>query len=290
MKIWLYDDYSGWGRKLLPVALGRGHDARLFLDPTHPDEGHVFVRLHHHPDVRSRDKRAVAYMAQRPELILIPDYRSSVLYDDKAEQQRQLARWMPKTAIFYSPGAADRALARIGLPLMSKCAEGAGSYNVRLIRTRDEAMREVSVAFSEGLPAHYRQRQEGYLLWQQFLPGNDYDFRVIAAGRERLILRRGNRSESDPRASGSNKEMPIVWPDAEASEVLDFANRFFEEERFSWCGIDVVKDREAGEWRVLETTTGWPTGNNAAHKTVSGRNWGEFWQIIVEEIEAGAFE
>src|SRR5690606_37398574 len=114
-------------------AVARGHDARLFSDPTHPYEGVVYARIHHHPEVRLRDKQVMAYLAARRELTLIPDYRSSVLYDDKVEQARQLARWMPRTAIVYSKGAAERALDRIGLPLMSKSLDGASSHNVRYI-------------------------------------------------------------------------------------------------------------------------------------------------------------
>lgn len=287
MKLWIWRDRSGWWEHLRKVAVARGHDVRVFSDPTHPDDGTVFARLHHHPDVRARDKAMMAHLAPNPGIVLVPNYRSSVLYDDKAEQARQLARWMPRTMTLHSMAEAERALSALGLPLMSKCAEGAGSHNVRLIATKDQAMAEVRAVFGgAGIPCHYGQVQKGYLLWQQFLPGNDYDFRVIAIGRERLILRRGNRDDR-PMASGSNREMPIAWPDKEASEVLAFADAFFAEERMPWCGIDVVRDHEASRWVVLECTVGWPLGNMGAHNFVSGRSGKEFWQIVMDELEAG---
>jgi hypothetical protein len=286
MRLWCYQDFSGWGKDLRSVAVSRGHDARMFSKGSEPDHGTVFVRLHHHPDVRARDKAVMADLALNPALELVPCYRAARLYDDKAQQARELAKWMPRTAIVTSPEDAEAAIDRIGLPLMSKCSEGAGSYNVRFIQTRDDAMSEVSQAFGKGISCHYGQRQKGYLLWQSFCAGNDYDFRVIAIGNERLILRRHNRDDR-PMASGSNKEDPITWPDQEASEVLGFTDEFFAEEGFPWCGVDVVRDHEAGEWRILEMTIGWPLKNMGAHRFVSGRSGSDYWQIVMDELEAG---
>lgn len=287
MRLWCYTDYRRWGEQLAAVAARRGHDVRHFSDPTQPDRGTVFARIHHHPSVRGRDKAVMAYLAPNPDLVLVPSYPETVLYDDKAEQARRFARWMPRTVICYSVEAAERALATLGLPLMSKCSEGAGSLNVRFITTRDQALAEARAAFGAGIPCHYGQVQQGYLLWQRFMPGNDYDFRVIAIGEERLILRRGNRDDR-PMASGSNHEMPVTWPDAEASDVLDFANAFFAEERMTFCGIDIVRDHDAGRWVLLETTCGWPLGNMAAHRFVSGRPGAQFWPLVIDQLEAGA--
>jgi hypothetical protein len=288
MTLWLYRDYSGWADGIYSLALARGMDVRLFSEPSEPDRGTVFARIHHCPDVRDRDKAVMAGLALNPDLVLIPGYRASVVYDDKAEQARQFSKWMPRTAISYTPEDAERALDLLGLPLMSKAADGAGSHNVRFVTTREQALREVEAAFGHGIPSHFGQVQRGYLLWQKFLAGNGNDFRVIAVGRERLILRRGNRPNR-PMASGSGREKAVTWPDAEASEVLDFANQFFAEERQSLCGLDIVRDHEAGRWVVLESTSGWPLPKPGHHKTVSGRPWEEFFDIILDEIEAGAF-
>lgn len=287
MKLWLWRDHSRWYEHLQRAAIARGIDVAVFSDPREPDSGTVFGRIHHDPAVRDRDKAAWAYMAANPALDLVPSYRASVLYDDKAEQARQLCRWMPRTIIAYSMGEAERAIDVLGLPLMSKCAAGAGSHNVRFIRNRDQAMREASAALGAGLPVHQGQTQRGYVLWQRFLPGNDYDFRVIRIGGDRLILRRGNRKDR-PMASGSGAEMPITWPDAEASEVLDFADSFFAAEQMPFCGIDVVRDHDGGQWRLLECTTAWPLGKMDQHRFVSGRSGAEFWALVIDQIEAGA--
>lgn len=293
MRLWIYDDpLRKWGRALLAEALERQReyrsiDARLFRDPAEPDHGVVFGRLHHYEPERSRCKAAWEAMARRPELRLCPDARSARLYDDKLEQARRLHKWMPGTLILRGPDAVHMAVDQIGLPLISKSREGAGSHNVRLIRTTAEARREAELAFKGGgIPLHRAAPQRGYLLWQRFLPGNAYDFRVIRIGRERLILRRGNRADR-PMASGSSDERPVTWPDAEAQAVLDFANEFFEAEAMRFCGVDVVWDRDSGLPRILECTTGWPLGNMPAHRFVSGRSCADFWPVVMNELEAG---
>lgn len=286
MRLWLYKDIGGWGEALLPIALERGHDARLFVEAREVDEGSVFVHMHHHPDCRGYDKDLMLALAGRG-LTVCPHQRAARLYDDKLEQTRQLARWMPATLVLTDKLQVFDALKRLNLPLISKTSEGAGSNNVRLIETREAAFDEAEMALrGQGIPCRYDQAQVGYLLWQEFLPGNDYDFRVIAVGRERLILRRGNRDDQ-PMASGSGNEMPIEWPDAEASEVLAFADQFFTEEDFRWCGVDIVRDHARGRWAILEVTVGWPLGKMGEHRFVSGRSCDDFWPVVMDEIEAG---
>ena len=287
MKLWLYQDLAGWGEALLPIALERGHDARLFVEAHEPDEGAVFVHMHHHPDSRGYDKELMATLAGKDGLRLCPDPRSAILYDDKVEQFRQLARWMPATMIITAMRDVPHALARLKIPLISKTSEGAGSKNVRLVATVGDSRAEADQALDgNGIVCHYDQRQRGYLLWQEFLAGNEYDFRVIAIGRERLILRRGNR-EDRPMASGSGNEMPIQWPDAEASEVLAFAYSFFAAEGFRWCGVDIVRDHARERWVILEMTVGYPLGKMRDHTFVSGRSGAEYWSIVMDEIENG---
>lgn len=288
MNLWFYDCRSGWGRELLPLALERGHEARLFRDPSKVDGGDcAFVRMHLHPSTREHDKRVAEALQGR--IHTVPDARAARLYDDKVAQAGDLSRWMPHTMVARSATAAHAAAEELGLPLMSKTAEGSASKNVRLIRDAADLKREIGQAFGAGIVGQYGVRQRGYVLFQRFCPGNDYDFRVIRIGRERLILRRGNRDDA-PMASGSDKEMPVVlqgqWPDHEAEEVLAFADRFFDVEGFTFCGIDVVRDGD--RWVLVEMTTSWPTKMMHLHRFVSGRPGAEYWQLVMDELEAGA--
>src|SRR5262249_26757951 len=118
---------------------------------------------------------------------------------------------------------------------------GAGSQNVRLVRNRHEAEAVCRQAFGVGFPAapgylddartrlrhiggwkefcqklkrvpesvvstirykRYGPRQRGYVLFQEFMPGNDYDTRVTIIGNRAFGAVRHNRP-NDFRASGS---------------------------------------------------------------------------------------
>lgn len=306
-KIWCYEDAHNWGKLLAHVAEARGHEAILFDDPRKPDHGYVFMHMHHHPQVRLLHKRCMAIMAMSPDLVLIPDYRSSVLYDDKLEQARQLSRWMPRTRVFYTPGAARKFLEHASLPFISKSLDGASSHNVRLISTLDDAKNEIKQSFSDlGIKCRYGQQQRGYLLWQDFIPGNSGDIRIIAIGTKRLVLRRGNRPDR-PMASGSGDLTPIVsLEDIDVMSAMQTADEFFREERMNWCGIDLVKDAKR-KWYVLETTVGWTlhgyyecaffdTARQFSPKFYSPqhdakmRKGDKVWDVLIDEIEAGVFD
>lgn len=297
--IWCYQDAHNWGDLLAKAAQVRGHEAHLFDDPRIPDRGFVFMHMHHHPQVRILHKRCMAIMAMNPELILIPEYRSSVLYDDKLEQARQLSKWMPRTRVFWTPGAARKFLENAPFPFISKSLDGASSHNVRLIATADDAKNEIRQAFSDlGIKCRYGQQQRGYLLWQDFIPGNAGDIRIIAVGTKRLILRRGNRPDR-PMASGSGALTPIrSLDDHEIIAALAVADCFFEEEKMRWCGIDMVRD-EKGKWFILECTVGWTLHGyyecafidvSDGQPEVMPLNGDMIWSVLLDEIEAGNFQ
>jgi glutathione synthase/RimK-type ligase-like ATP-grasp enzyme len=257
MKLWCYNDAHNWGQMLSLAASKRGHDVHLFDDPREPDQGYVFMHMHHHPQVRLLHKRVMAILSMNPELILIPDYRASVLFDDKLEQARQLARWTPRTRVFYTPGASRKFLTHADLPFVSKALDGASSHNVRMVNTLDDAKNEIKHSFSDlGIKCRYGQAQRGYLLWQDYIPGAAGDVRVIAIGNKRLILRRNNSLER-PLANGSERITPIIdLQDRDIVAALDTANAFFDIENFNWAAVDVIKG-DADKWHVLEMTVGW---------------------------------
>jgi len=289
-RIWCFDDSHHWGRELAATAQRRAYDVHMFDSAGQPDYGYLFMHMHHHPNVRAIHKRMMQHFATKPELTCVPDYRSSVLYDDKLEQLRSFARWMPKTRVFRSPSAARRFIDEgPQFPFISKTSEGAGSHNVRLIRTVDEARREVKLAFSDlGIKCRYEQRQHGYLYWQELVEGNKYDLRIISCGKQRLILKRFNRQDV-PFASGSGKFEAIKELDGETASALNYADCFFNEERQPWCGIDLVHD-DKGKWYLLETTVGWKmSGYFDCRFFPDGRNGKQFWDVFLDELEQGAF-
>jgi len=299
LSVWAYDDPQGWGKRLHEACGGRGISCRMFEAAVEPDRGYAFVHMHHHPNLRRLHKKLMQNLSVNNGLTLIPDYRSSVLYDDKLEQARHLARWMPPTKAFFTPMAAKGYLNNDepAYPFLSKSAEGASSNNVRMINSYQEAMAEVRAAFSDrGIPMHYDLAQLGYLLWQRFIPENDHDVRVVGIGRQRLVLRRFNRTDR-PMASGSRNFQSVVDADDEVRSALDYSDRFFEVERMKWAAVDMVRDET--RWYILETTVGWTMGGyvDCAFFARTDGEWKptgkvgrDAWAVLVNEIEQGTFD
>ena len=129
------------------------------------------------------------------------------------------------TYIFYEKKLAMEWVAKTNFPKVFKLRGGADSINVKLIRTKKEAERLIRIAFGKGfsnydalgsLKERYRKwqlgktdlkdlgkgiirfgypppfskalgREVGYIYFQEFIPENDYDIRVIVIGIRRLL-------------------------------------------------------------------------------------------------------
>lgn len=164
------------------------------------------------------DKIAQKYLFEALKLPVVPTY---VFYD------RESARTWAGTAIF---------------PKVFKLRGGAGSVNVRLVKGRKEAIRLIDQAFRKGFPVLDRKailrdrirsvrrersfaavgrlagsaariivpsererlspRELSYVYFQDFIPGNTYDTRLVVIGNRCIGFRRYCR-EGDFRASGS---------------------------------------------------------------------------------------
>jgi len=146
------------------------------------------------------------------------------------------------TTVLYGRTEALAWIGKAEFPKVFKLRAGAGSANVKLVRDSREARKLVKQAFGRGFPpvdwrSGLRQRfwilkrdrnakalvhlakgvarialprkdlallpvQKGYIYFQDFIPGNSYDDRVVVIGERAIAIRRNNR-EGDFRASGS---------------------------------------------------------------------------------------
>lgn len=144
--------------------------------------------------------------------------------------------------VFYDIKTAKAWLERSSFPLVFKLRGGAASQNVRLVRDKNQALKLVNQAFGRGfspndgwglvmdrlwqlkrdrnfhalymllrglgrliVPTDLERimgREKGYLYFQDFLPNNSYDTRVIVIGDRAFGIVRYNRA-GDFRASGS---------------------------------------------------------------------------------------
>lgn len=171
-------------------------------------------------------------------LCVYPDQKTCWHYDDKIAQRYlldALAVPIPQTWVFFDREIAIEWSETAAYPLVIKLSTGAGSSNVQLVAGVSEARKWIDTMFSQwitslepgvqqlpldkrvfaaaGLLAsgHYpsqlrsdHEPQRGYVLFQEFLPGNEFDTRITVIGQRAFGFRRLNR-DGDFRASGSGR-------------------------------------------------------------------------------------
>jgi glutathione synthase/RimK-type ligase-like ATP-grasp enzyme len=259
-----------------------GHDARMFTRTNEVEGGYCFMHLRQYPPGIDRDREVAEELHKRT--TLIPDIAQVRLYEDKEKQVEAFGEWMPETQIFRS----REEVRYLEFPFVSKSRTGASSINVRMVRSRSQADREIDFVFGGGLKIH-KGMQQGYLIWQRFLNGNPGDYRVIRIGRQHMILRRWNRDDK-PMASGSGKFTSIVDLDEETAEVLQTSKLFFDQVQTRWCGIDLAQDPDTLEWKVLESTVGWTFKAYLDCRFIGTDFYGrDTWTVFLNELEAGVF-
>ncbi|MFQ5590204.1 MAG: RimK family alpha-L-glutamate ligase [Phycisphaerae bacterium] len=191
--------------------------------------------------------RHVIAAAERMGLAVFPNTDTCWHFDDKIAQKyvlEALGAPLVPSYVFYDMREALAWLETAPYPLVSKLRRGAGSFNVRLVNSYDEARRQCDEMFGEGsspAPAPFAdsrrrigqmlvnprvfwrrltglrsylrenraQRRElpterGYVFFQQFIPGNTFDVRVTVVGGRAWGFTRGVRP-GDFRASGSGR-------------------------------------------------------------------------------------
>ena len=174
---------------------------------------------------------------------VFPNSDTAWHFDDKVGQKYLLesvnAPMVPSYA-FYDKTTAFNWIEETSFPKVFKLRSGAGSENVKLVKTKKHARKLVRKAFGKGFPqfdrfqnlkerlrkfregkdsflgllkgfgrlfiptelARMRNKEKGYVYFQDFISGNDHDIRVIVIGDKAFAIKRMVR-KNDFRASGS---------------------------------------------------------------------------------------
>jgi len=189
-------------------------------------------------------KTIIPVVEREMDIKCFPDMATCWAYDDKIREYYLLSRHgfpFIKSWIFWDKKSALTWLENAEIPVVFKLKGGAGSSNVVLVHNKPQAQKLISRMFGKGMisghiPDHdnirskyfdlYKtvrrwggnvlrkmrdedispdwQKHKNYVLFQKFLPGNDFDTRVTVIGDKAFAFRRFNR-EGDFRASGSGK-------------------------------------------------------------------------------------
>ncbi|MFM2360454.1 MAG: hypothetical protein RLY16_2447 [Bacteroidota bacterium] len=175
---------------------------------------------------------------------VFPNFHTVWHFDDKVGQKYLLeAVKAPavNTYVFYNKEEALNWCRNTSFPKVFKLRGGAGSANVQLVSSRGAAEKLIRKAFGSGfknegvipfsdifkkfrknratgkmlaksfvrtfMPTEFAKvngRERGYVYFQDFIPNNDHDIRVVVMEGNAFALKRMTR-ENDFRASGSGK-------------------------------------------------------------------------------------
>lgn len=173
---------------------------------------------------------------------VFPDFNSMWHFDDKVGQKyllESIGAPLVNSFVFYSKNEALEWCSNTNYPKVFKLRSGAGSANVQLIKSSAEATAIIHKAFGKGfkndslvplsdlynkyrhgrvsakmlfrgllrtfIPTPFAKvngREKGYVYFQDFVPDNVFDIRIIVIGDKAFGIKRMAR-ENDFRASGS---------------------------------------------------------------------------------------
>lgn len=202
----------------------------------------------HHSQGNEKDiviAKQILFALEHTGFKVFPDFKTNWHFDDKVGQKYLLesvgAALVP-SYVFYDKQEALAWANETNFPKVFKLRGGAGSSNVKLIRTKLEAQSIIKKAFGNGfanydafgsLKERFRKwrmgktnavdvlkglvrfvhppqfakvagKEIGYAYFQDFIPNNDSDIRIIVIGDKAFALKRYVR-DNDFRASGSGE-------------------------------------------------------------------------------------
>ena len=243
LKIAVHGQLTAFSPVWVELACARGFEVVIldahaagFLDEVRTCDAFLW-HLNH---LDRRDVRFGPVMAQALEETAFPNAATARTFDDKLAQARLFAAAdvpAPRSWCFLNAGEAHRFANSAAYPLVFKLRGGAGSGNVRKVRSAREAHRLIRRMFGRGMRASavglaaaapgkaverprrsgrewiagvtrvlrrilWPQRERDYVLFQEFIPGCDHDIRVTIIGARAFVFRRRVRP-NDFRASGS---------------------------------------------------------------------------------------
>lgn len=187
--------------------------------------------------------RRILFAIEQAGIKVFPNFNSGWHFDDKVGQKYLLEAIhapLVKSYVFYDKRQALAWVEKTSFPKVFKLSGGAGSANVKLIKSESQARRIINRAFGKGFeqydrigglkdrikkykvgigtffnvlkgvvrlinPPKYSKllpREKGYVYFQEFIPNNNFDVRVIVIGNRAFAVKRYVR-ENDFRASGS---------------------------------------------------------------------------------------
>ena len=236
--------------------------------------------------------RQLIKSAEMAGIRVFPDINTCWHFDDKVGQKYMFeAVNIPavRSWVFYDKNSAMKWAREAKYPLVFKLRCGAGAVNVRLIHNLRQASAIIRKMFGTGFSASIFSdlttairrkkrsgqlwqkllhapaimmakialrkrlpRQNGYVYFQEFIPGNSYDTRIVVIGDRAVGIRRYCRP-NDFRASGSG-EISYAKTDI-PEEAVRIAFESARKICAQCAAFDFVRN-ERGEYQIVEVSYG----------------------------------
>ncbi|MEX0996001.1 MAG: hypothetical protein WDZ45_03005 [Flavobacteriaceae bacterium] len=204
----------------------------------------AFMWHHNHGNLKDLlSAKPILFALEHAGVKVFPDFKTAWHFDDKVAQKYLLeaidAPLVP-SYVFYDKKEALKWAEQTTYPKVFKLKGGAGSANVKLVRTKAQCLQLIKKAFGKGfkqfdgkayfidtinkyksstksfyqvikafgrmlISTEYSKksgREKGYVYFQEFIPNNDSDIRIIVVDNKAFGLKRMVRKD-DFRASGS---------------------------------------------------------------------------------------
>ncbi len=223
--------------------------------------------------------------------LVYPSSNTCDYYDDKiAEMLLLQAIDAPviRSKVWFDEKSALRWVDECSYPTVMKLRKGAGSHNVWIVGTKEQATSLVRKAFHEGfnpIPSYWHDHstkirkiktlkslalkimrmprtlasihenqikqsmESGYAFFQEFLAGNSFDIRITVIGRRAFGFRRFNRP-NDYRASGSG--IIDYTPDRIPMECITSSFSVARRLGAQSLAIDFLLNQKANRYEICE--------------------------------------
>jgi glutathione synthase/RimK-type ligase-like ATP-grasp enzyme len=239
--------------------------------------------------------RSVLYSAKQMGLKVFPDFNDAWHFDDKVAETyllQSINAPIPESHMFYSLEESTIWIhEEAKFPIVAKLRNGSGSHNVKLFKTKQDAINYCKIMFSKGfnsspslafkassnfrssksfavvlsrikkIPEFLRTlknskqfpNEKGYVFFQEFIPNDGYDLKVVVVGDKLSFIARNTR-KGDFRASGGGDlsiDRSLV-----TKSIIDSAFEISDKLGFKCMGYDYVVDKRNGEGKIVEISYG----------------------------------
>ncbi len=199
-------------------------------------------------------KQKIEFIEKHSNTIVYPSYRAVWNYEEKVRQEWFFTKEnIPHIRTFESNDYAEtlQFLKTCSYPIISKESTSCSSLGVKKLLSYRKAKKAVDLIFTNGKKSTFSwSKQKDYVFFQEFVPNEGFDLRVIVIGKYLFGYYRYPKKK-DFRASGSG----IVVKKAIDTKALDFAREVYGKyDDATMLAVDMIQDSRTKDFLVVEAS------------------------------------